>query len=134
MIQIDQIYFAYGKKLSPIAEVRYKALDIKDESLGSLFEKFHSEMHNIDTMILSALKASFEVFRIFSIYYVGTNFVYNNCDNVALLIKSRGARPRGVKIPDLRTRSEIDRIRSRALTKDGSGYNQSRLKQARCQF
>ena len=60
--QIDQIYFAYGKKLSPIAEVRYKALDIKDESLGSLFEKFHSEMHNIDTMILSALKASFEVF------------------------------------------------------------------------
>ena len=64
--QIDQIYFAYGKKLSPIAEVRYKALDIKDESLGSLFEKFHSEMHNIDTMILSALKASFEVFQIYS--------------------------------------------------------------------
>ena len=59
--QIDQIYFAYGKKLSPIAEVRYKALDIKDESLGALFEKFHSEMHNIDTMILNALKASFEV-------------------------------------------------------------------------
>ena len=58
--QIDQIYFEYGKKLSPIAEVRYKALDIKDESLGSLFEKFHSEMHNIDTMILNALKASFE--------------------------------------------------------------------------
>ena len=84
--QIDQIYFAYGKKLSPIAEVRYKALDIKDESLGSLFEKFHSEMHNIDTMILSALKASFEVFRIFSIYYVSTKHIVYMNKNLMIFI------------------------------------------------
>ena len=57
--QIDQIYFAYGKKLSPIADVRYKALDIKDESLGSLFEKFHSEMHNIDTSLKSVLPKTY---------------------------------------------------------------------------
>ena len=62
--------------MSPIAEVRYKALDIKDESLGALFEKFHSEMHNIDTMILNALKASFEVCLIYRIqtFHLETNY------------------------------------------------------------
>ena len=58
--QIDQIYFEYSKRLSHISQVRHKSMDIKDEALATHFEKFHSEMHQIDTMILEAMKAAFD--------------------------------------------------------------------------
>lgn len=35
-------------------------MDIKDEGLAANFEKFHNEMHTIDTMILEAMKANFD--------------------------------------------------------------------------
>jgi len=55
-----QIYLEYTKLLSKISQVRHQSLDIKNESLGSYFVQFRSEMHIIDTMILSSIKSSFE--------------------------------------------------------------------------
>ena len=41
-------------------QVRHKCLDIKDDQLGAYFVSFRKEMHTIDSMILDALKASFD--------------------------------------------------------------------------
>jgi hypothetical protein len=58
--QISRIYLEYSKLLSNISQVRHQSLDIKDDELGAYFDHFRREMHNIDSMILDALKASFE--------------------------------------------------------------------------
>ncbi len=59
-IQINRINLEYSKLLSNISQVRHKCLDIKDDELGQYFVSFRRDMHNIDSMILDALKASFE--------------------------------------------------------------------------
>ena len=58
--KIDRIYLEYSKLLSNISTVRHKCLDIKDDELGNYFVSFRKEMHSIDSMILDALKASFD--------------------------------------------------------------------------
>ena len=40
--------------------MRHKCLDIKDDELGAYFVSFRKEMHTIDSMILEALRASFD--------------------------------------------------------------------------
>ena len=58
--QINRIYLEYSKLLSTISQVRHKCLDIKDDELGTYFVTFRKDMHTVDSMILDALKASFE--------------------------------------------------------------------------
>ena len=57
---LDRIFLEYSKLLSNISQVRHKCLDIKDDELGTHFVSFRKDMHKIDSMILDALKASFE--------------------------------------------------------------------------
>lgn len=57
---LDRIFLEYSKLLSNISTVRHKCLDIKDDELGTHFVSFRKDMHKIDSMILDALKASFE--------------------------------------------------------------------------
>ena len=56
---LTKIYL-YSKLLSTISQVRHKCLDIKDDELGTYFVTFRKDMHTVDSMILDALKASFE--------------------------------------------------------------------------
>lgn len=57
---MEQIWAEYSSRLSRVSRLRHRCLDIKDESLAAEFERFHNEMQAVDTMILSAIKLSFD--------------------------------------------------------------------------